>query len=317
VRAFITGITGFAGTHLAEHLLASGDRVFGCSTEGHWRPHTPSSLTESVRLLRWDISSDPSLRFQRRIAEYQPDVVFHLAAVSVPRACGQLDPVGRAWSVNVLGTRRVLQLAAGLPQRPRVLLVSSSHVYAPVDAPTAVVREDAPLAPPGAYGKTKLAAEGELLRAVAAGGLDGYIARSFLHAGPRQDPRLMLSEWCRQLADDNAQAIRVLNLDSYFDMSDVRDVVRAYRLLAVHAESGTYNVGSGVCRQSRDMLQRLLALTGCEKSIEECEPGVRRQPIADISRLQRDTGWRTEIALEQTLADAYAYWNVVQDYTAC
>jgi GDP-4-dehydro-6-deoxy-D-mannose reductase len=188
-------------------------------------------------------------------------------------------------------------------------LASSSHVYAQVEADRMVVAEDAPLAPPGAYGRTKLAAEGEWLRAVSVDGLEGIVARAFLHAGPRQDPRLMLSEWCRQIVDDGAQSIRVLNLDSHFDMSDVRDVVRAYRLLALQGKTGTYNVGNGICRHSGSMLRQLLAVSGCEKPVEEIEPGVRRQPIADVSRLVDDTGWRPEITLEQTLTDAYQYWR--------
>ena len=309
MRAFITGITGFAGTHLAELLLAAGDQVLGCASAGSWRPGTPSTLVDSVSLLQWDISQDAPSEIHHRLADYRPTCVFHLAAVSVPRACGTLDPTDQAWSVNVQGTRRVLRLAAALPHRPRVLLASSSHVYAQVGADGVVVAEDAPLAPPDAYGRTKLAAEGELLRAVSVDGLEGIIARAFLHAGPRQDPRLMLSEWCRQIVDDKARSIRVLNLDSHFDMSDVRDVVRAYRLLALRGKTGTYNVGNGVCRRSGRLLQQLLAVSGCEKPIEEIEPGVRRQPIADTSRLRRDTGWRPEITLEQTLADAYEYWR--------
>ena len=308
MRAFITGITGFAGTHLAEHLLAQGDRVLGCSYPGHWLPNTPVSLTTSVDLMAWDVSECVPLAVRRSLEEFEPDCVFHLAAVSVPRACGHGAPSSRAWAINVQGTRNVLDLAAALPRRVRVLLTSSSYVYAPIGADSPVVSENAPLGPTGAYGKTKLAAEGELLRA-AAHGLEGISVRAFQHAGPRQDPRLMLSEWCRQIVDDSTETVRVLNLDSYFDMSDVRDVVSAYRTLILQGRPGTYNVGSGICRRSGDVLQQLLAIAKCDKPIVEVQPGIRRQPIADISRLQRETGWKPEIPIEQTLADACDYWH--------
>jgi GDP-4-dehydro-6-deoxy-D-mannose reductase len=312
LRAFITGITGFAGTHLAEYLAACGDQVAGCSRTGQWQAGRSIASPAAVELLAWDVADDAPADVRARLTALAPDWIFHLAAVSVPRDCGQRDPTGRAWAVNVHGTRQVLRLAAALPNRPRVLLASSSHVYAPVQDGNLVLREDACCEPSGAYGRTKLAAEGELLRAIAADGLEAIIARTFLHAGPRQDPRLMLSQWCRQIVDQHATCVQVLNLDSYFDLSDVRDIVRAYRLLALHGATGTYNVGSGVRRHSGELFQQLQALAGCDKPVVELEPGVRRQPVADITRLQRDTGWQSEIDLEQTLRDSLAYWKSLE-----
>ncbi len=231
MKAFVTGITGFAGTHLAEHLLASGDVLLGCSRDGRWKAHTPDAL-RSLPVLAWDVASAISEESRRALAAFEPDCLFHLAAVSVPRECGTEEPTSYAWEANVQGTQAVLRLAASLSRRPRVLLVSSCHVYAPVSRQRPTVAEDAPTGPTAGYGKTKLAAEAALLRAVTEEGLDAVIARAFQHAGPRQDARLALSEWCRQLLAPEADAVRVRSLDSYFDISDVRDVVRAYRLLS-------------------------------------------------------------------------------------
>jgi GDP-4-dehydro-6-deoxy-D-mannose reductase len=313
LRAFITGITGFAGTHLAEHLVASGDKVAGCSRSGHWQPDRLPDTPESVELLTWDIAGDVPESLRRRLASLQPDWIFHLAAVSIPRECGLRDPTGRAWNINVHGTRRVLDLAASLPGPPRVILVSSSHVYAPVAPESLVVHEGARCDPAGAYGRTKLAAEGEMLRAKAVNGIDGIVARTFLHAGPRQDPRLMLSHWCRQMVDDHLDTVSVLNLDSRFDMSDVRDIARAYRLLALRGKAETYNVGSGVCRHSGEIYKLLRSVAGCEKALVETAPGVRYQPVADIRRLEQDTDWRPEVDLKTTLRDSLAYWRAVVD----
>jgi GDP-4-dehydro-6-deoxy-D-mannose reductase len=193
-----------------------------------------------------------------------------------------------------------------------VLLVSSCHVYAPVPRGRATVAEDAPLGPTGGYGRTKLAAESELTRAVADEGLDAVIVRAFQQAGPRQDPRLMLSEWCRQMLAPGTAAVRVKSLDSYFDMSDVRDVVRAYRLLAAQGRRGEiYNVGSGVCWRSGDLFERLRVLAGCDRPAVEVAPGATQQPVADTTRLHGATGWRPEIPIDRTLADTWAFWQAV------
>lgn len=309
MRAFVTGITGFAGTHLTEHLQTGGDLVLGCSRDGRWRAHTPAAL-RSVPLVAWDVTAPIRDEVRRALVEFAPDCIFHLAAVSVPRECGSGEPTPLAWQANVEGTRTVLRLAATLPRRPRVLLASSCHVYAPVTHQRAVVREDAPLGPAGGYGKTKLAAESELLRSVAENGLDGVIARAFQHAGPRQDPRLMLSEWCRQIIDPQPPPVRVLSLNAFFDLSDVRDVVRAYRLLAAQGNCGAvYNVGSGVCWRSGDLFDRLRTIAGCDCSAIERSPGLTQQPIADTSQLRAATGWTPAVPIDQTLADTLEYWR--------
>jgi GDP-4-dehydro-6-deoxy-D-mannose reductase len=216
MRAFITGITGFAGFHLAEHLLACGDEVLGCSTTGVWPTAVPRELTLSAEAIAWDISRDDGLSdaARRRIASFAPTSLYHLAAVSVPDLCGEGEPTPAAREVNVAGTRRVFELARSLSPPPRVLYVSSSHVYAPVAFEHNLVSEDAPLGPRRGYGITKLAAE-QLACQAADEGLDVLIARAFQHAGPRQGPRMMLSEWISQLAADDDSPVRVRTLDAY------------------------------------------------------------------------------------------------------
>jgi GDP-4-dehydro-6-deoxy-D-mannose reductase len=245
----------------------------------------------------------------QRIAEFQPDCLYHLAACAIPKDCGDNQPNEKAWRVNVIATRSLLYFAASLDRTPRFVLISSSHVYASSTEGRAVA-EDAPAQPKTAYGVTKLAAEREVWEAVEDRSIDGLVARPFQHAGPRQNPNLMLPEWCRQLAERGERAVRVLNLDSYLDMTDVRDVVRAYRLLARLGRTGeTYNVGSGVTLRSGDVFQQLQRIAGTRRSVIEVSPGPRYEPIADNSRLRNRTGWRPEIPLEDTLRDAYLYWK--------
>lgn len=315
-RALITGISGFVGGFLAEHLLDAGDMVLGCSPDGRWTEASPPWLRDRVDLLAWDMAErggpDGEVRSEvrGRIEQFRPDVIYHLAALSVPADCGRLRPTPEAEAINVGGTRRVVDLAASLPSRPRVLLTSSSYVYAPVSPEAPQVSEDAPLGPLGGYGRTKLAAEEVVRRAVEEGRCEAVVARAFQHTGARQNPRMMLPQWASQLAQDSNKPVEVYTRDAWIDLTDVRDVVRAYRLLVEHGRSGeVYNVGSATSRRSGDLLEQLRAMAGAQRSIVELHPGRKQDPIADITRLVERTGWRAEIPLEQTLADTLAYWR--------
>ncbi|HEV3338853.1 MAG TPA: NAD-dependent epimerase/dehydratase family protein [Pirellulales bacterium] len=311
MRAFITGITGFAGGFLAEHLLASGDEVLGCSRRAEWPDWAEDDLRR-VEVLKWDVGQGgvPDDGFAA-LTRFAPDCIYHLAALSVPSDCGTAEPTERAIQVNVRGTERVLDLAARLPRPPRVLFVSTSHVYARATKAQHRFDESAPTEPQRAYGKTKLLAEEAVCRAAARGGLDAVVVRAFQHTGPRQEPRLMLPEWAKQVAQPSKDPIRVKHLDTWVDLTDVRDVVRAYRLLAEHGQPGSgYNLGSGMATRTGDILDLLLKLGRSSRPIVELHAGAEKyDPIADIRRLQAATGWRRELSLETTVADTLAYWR--------
>jgi GDP-4-dehydro-6-deoxy-D-mannose reductase len=308
----ITGISGFAGGFLAEHLMACGDAVLGASFDGAWEQNSAPALAGRVELISWDLARPDGLgdESRRQVVEFQPDCIYHLAALSVPDECGDDRPTPLAVSINVDGTRRVLELAASLPSPPRAVAISSSHVYAPVSATAWRVDEAAPIAPARGYGQTKLAAEEEVRRAVSRQGIDAVVVRPFQHAGPRQNAKMMLSQWARQFAAGGSAPIRVQTLDAFIDLTDVRDVVRAYRLLAEHGRRGeVYNVGSGVRRRSGDVLEMLRRMADSSQPVVESNPGVKQDPIADITRLRQTTGWQPNISLETTLADTLAWWR--------
>lgn len=312
MRALITGITGFAGGFLAEHLLACGDDVLGCSRSGKW-PSWAGPELRGIDLLACDFGEAAGIAGQalRQITDFAPDCIYHLAALSVPVDCGTIEPTPRAIEVNVNGTGRLFELATRLARRPRVMLISTSHIYGGATKERHIFDESTPAAPRRAYGKTKWAAEQIATRAHHEQGLDVLIVRSFQHTGPRQEPRLMLPEWVAQFVRGGNDSVRVKHLDTWIDVSDVRDVVRAYRLLAERGESGgTYNVGSGVPRRTGDILNLLASEAGPDRRIIELQPGGERwDPIADIRRLQAGTGWRPEIALEKTVHDTLEYWR--------
>jgi GDP-4-dehydro-6-deoxy-D-mannose reductase len=204
----------------------------------------------------------------------------------------------------------VLEMAAGLPRPPRVLFVSTSHVY---DAQTAAgdpVNEETLLKPKNGYGWSKWLAETVIDWFTGDTGLDVVVARSFQHTGPRQHERMMLPQWARQFALPDGRPVEVFNRSTRVDLSDVRDIVRAYRLLAVAGEPGAvYNVGSGRAFQTGDVLEMLRLIADPTRPIRELHPGLRRDAVADISRLAAATGWQPQIPLEQCVADTFDFWK--------
>ena len=311
MKSFITGVTGFAGSYLAEHLLAAGDEVWGCSRSARWGFAVPEQVRREVRVLPWNIDElrhDKSL--YDALVEFAPEAIYHLAALAVPDDCGRGWPTRRAGLVNVGGTARMLDVAASLPSQPRFLFVSSSHVYAPATREQYLVDEQAPLDPRAGYGASKLAGETLVARARRERGLSVVIARAFQHTGPRHDAALMLPAWAQQFASAEDKPVRVYNRDSWIDLSDVRDVVRAYRLLVERGDNGgIYNVGSGHRQRSGDVLAVLQQLAGSPREVLELHPGEKQNWIADRRRLTACTGWEPEIPLTQTVADTLAYWR--------
>ncbi|MHB8863857.1 MAG: NAD-dependent epimerase/dehydratase family protein [Pirellulaceae bacterium] len=312
MRALITGITGFVGQYLAEHLVDCGDEVIGSTYRDAWDFELAEKVRQSVSLYEWDLRESVPVALRTRLEQWAVDWIFHLAAISVPGECGDAEPSPLATAINVGGTRAVLTLAQSLDPQPRVLAVSSAHVYAPVSPEHPYVTESAPVKPTGAYGITKLQAE-EVCREAVDKGLDVVVARAFQHAGPRQLPKFMLPEWAVQFVRPDNQPIQVVTLDSYNDLSDVRDIVRAYRgLLQSPHTRGVYNVGSGRNVRSGDIFDRLVQLTGRQSGVVERQPGRRQHPIADCTRIAADTGWSPRISLDQTLLDTLAYFRARQ-----
>ena len=314
-RALITGAAGFVGGCLARHLLDCGDAVLGCSPDGSWEANRPEDLLDRMDMVAWDLAEESPVPEQtrRRIEQFRPNCIYHLAALSVPDDCGDEEPSAKAMAVNVGGTRRVLRLAGSLAMRPRVLFTSTNHVYAPVSSQSPWVDETAPLQPRRGYGWTKLSAEAAVRRAVRHEGCDAVITRSFQHTGPGQSSRMMLPQWARQFAAGGSEPVRVHARDAHIDLTDARDIVRAYRLLVELGRRGeTYNVGSGKNVRSGDVLEILLRMVDPPRDVVELHPGHKQEPIADISRLVNCTKWHAMIELETTVADTLAWWRQVQ-----
>jgi GDP-4-dehydro-6-deoxy-D-mannose reductase len=238
-----------------------------------------------------------------------PRAVVHLAARSWVAESWQ-EP-GPVWEVNVIGTVNLLQAVREERPEARVLVVSTGEVYG--RARRLPTPEDAEVAPVSPYAASKAAAE-IAGRQAALSGLDVVIARPFQHEGPGRDERFAVGSWAAQIAalrERGGGVVRVGDLSARRDITDVRDVSRAYRLLLdPSTESGVYNIASGTAVAMGDVLNLLIELAGVPIEIEQDPERLRPAEIpvlcGDASKLSQATGWRPRIPLKQTLADALA-----------
>lgn len=288
----VTGAGGFAGSHLLEHLAGTPDVV-------GWTRQT-------VDLLDRD-------EVRRLIAELRPERVYH---------CAGAAHVAESWtrtadtlSANVLATHYLFDALRRAGLKSRVLVPGSAHVYAMSSAP---LTEESALAPGSPYALSKLTQEQLGQRAVAEDGLDVILARVFNHTGPRQSATFAASSMARQIAQierGHAEPVlKVGNLDSERDLTDVRDTVRAYALLMEHGVPGVvYNVASGIGRKTRDVLETLVALARVPVRVETDPARLRPNDIpvlvGDSSRLRAATGWTPQIPFARMLGDLLDYWR--------
>ena len=316
MRVLVTGVTGFVGGHLVEHLVASGDAVVGLSETGRWRDG-PTSLAHRVRLEQCDLVETPADALADLVRRKQPEVIYHLAAQANPQA-SVADPRG-TWALNLGGALNLLEAvrAARLDPGPRVVLVGSGVCYGAPAPGFLPVTESCPLRPNNPYAASKAAADLLGIQHFLTHGTRTVMVRPFNHAGPRQAPLYVLSALARQVAEVEAgrrPRVEVGNLDVVRDFTDVRDVVRGYRLLAERGEPGeVYNLGTGRGTRIADALQRLAALAGTpvEVFVDPARLRPVDQPllIADPSKLRAATGWTPLVPIEQTLADMLDYWR--------
>jgi GDP-4-dehydro-6-deoxy-D-mannose reductase len=240
------------------------------------------------------------------VRETRPRGVAHLAALS--SVAESWERPAEAWTVNVVGTVNVLEAVRAEQPQARVLFASTGEVYGKAERiPTP---EDAPVAPVSPYAATKAAAE----IACAQSGLDVVVARVFNTEGPGRDERFALGSWTRQIAaleTEGGGTLRVGDLSAERDLTDVRDVCRAYRLLLdPSVPAGTYNVASGVATSMTKVVEILRGLAQAPIEVEADPARMRPADVpraaGDASRLRAATGWEPRIPLRQTLADALA-----------
>ena len=308
MRALVTGISGFVGGHLTEHLVGAGDQVVGISASGRW-PAELAHLGRVARIERFDLIDSGEADLAELIRRKQPEVIYHLAAQSNPQQ-SVADPRG-TWALNLGGTLNLLEAVKASGLKPRVILVSSGTCYGNPAPESIPVRETCPWRPKDPYAASKAAADLLGIQHHLGHGTDVVIVRPFNHAGPRQSPRYVLAALASQVAEVESgrrECVEVGNLDVVRDFTDVRDVVRAYRLLAAQGTPGeVYNLGSGRGTKIAGALEQLRSLARGPIAVRVDPARVRPVDlpllVADPSKLRAATGWEPNLPIEQTLAD--------------
>ena len=303
----VTGATGFAGSHLVDHLLEEEPSV---AAWAHLRGRE-SHQDRDDRVLWNSVDLLDRQAVAKALSELRPSAIYHCAGIAhVGESWSQ--PV-RALSVNVLGTHHVLEGVRDARLDCPVLVTGSALVYRPS---TGLIAEDDSIGPSDPYGVSKLAQEMLAARAAHAA---VFIVRPFNHAGPRQSANYVTSSFARQIAEIEAgrrePVLRVGNLDSRRDITDVRDTVRAYRLVVRHGKPGRpYNVCSGHAYSIRDLLEALMRVSQTSIRVEVDSDRLRPSdnPViaGNRARISTETGWEPRIPIDRTLEDLLDYWRL-------
>jgi GDP-4-dehydro-6-deoxy-D-mannose reductase len=311
MRVLITGVGGFVGRHLVRHLRELGeDELWGVVRESEPHNGQPVGVNLLVGDLTWRGDVDAAVRGSR------PDLVYHLAA-QASVAISLDDPAATIWN-NVTAQINLLESLAAAGTDPRILVIGSGEEYGLVKPDELPIRETNELRPINPYAVSK-AAQGLLgHQYFASHQLKIVRVRAFGQLGPGQSDTFVAPAFARQIAEMEAgrrePVLRVGYLDGERDLTDVRDVVRGYRLALLNGVPGeVYNLGSGQPRAIQSILDTLIACSTVRPRVET-DPA-RLRPIevpviyCDPSKLHQATGWAPQIPFEQTVADILEDWR--------
>jgi GDP-4-dehydro-6-deoxy-D-mannose reductase len=310
----VTGVTGFAGSHLVDYMAERGDsEIWGIQ---RWRSRTENieHLRGSMKLVECDLRDAESTR--DTIEQIKPDWIFHLAAQSFVPTSWKAPT--ESLTTNVLGQLHLFEACRRLGLKPRIQVACSSEEYGMVHEDELPIKETNPLRPLSPYAVSKVAQDMLAYQYFMSYGTDVVITRGFNHEGPRRGPVFVASDFAKQIADIErglkVPVIHVGNLEARRDFTDVRDMVRAYWLALEKCPGGeVYNICSGKAWRIKDVLEMLLGMT--KVKIEVREDPARLRPsdvpvlLGDHSKFTDRTGWKPSIPFEQTLKDMLEFWR--------
>lgn len=315
MNVMITGVTGFAGSYLAEYLVNKPDvNVFGLK---RWNSPLENiyPIMDKINLINFDLGDAHSI--YRAVKEIKPDKIFHLAAQSyVPMSFKAPIDTMRA---NVFGTINLLEAVLENNLDPVIHVCTSSEVYGQVTEEDLPIDENTPFRPQSPYGVSKVAEDLTAYQYFQTYGLKIVRTRSFTHTGPRSKQVFVAPAFAKQIAEielgvkqDNT--IYVGNLDSVRTFLDIRDMVEAYWLLTEKGTFGeAYNIAGDYTCTVGEMLNTLLTMTEIKPKIMVDPKLLRKSDVTlqvpDIQKFKKATGWVPKIKFEDTMLDILNYWR--------
>lgn len=316
MKVFITGITGFVGSHLSDYILKDHPEY---EIHGLLRWRSPMDnichIKDKLHLHYGDLKDQGSLI--RILKEVKPDKIFHLAAQSyvVTSFNAPVDTL----ETNIIGTTNLLEAVRILNLKCKIHICSSSEVFGQVTPEDVPINESCPLRPASPYAVGKVGEDMISLQYFLSYGIKTIRTRMFTHTGPKRNQVFVVSAFAKQIAQIEAgiqdPIIKVGNLDSVRTFADVRDTVKAYWLLLEKCKPGeVYNIGGNETMTIRDMLNYMLSIS-THKSIKiEVDPILLRPSdvtlqIPDCSKFKAETGWEPTIPFETTIQDTLDYWR--------
>jgi GDP-4-dehydro-6-deoxy-D-mannose reductase len=315
MRALITGITGFAGSHLADNLLAHDIEVVGTSMPGESRRNVRGILSDiDIR----ETTLDDGRKLAAVVDKYRPQWIFHLAALaSVGSSFGA--PI-KTMEVNLLGTMKLYEALRGRKFVEKIVFVSSADVFGPLPPQRMPIKPDYPLRPISPYGASKAAADIMSYQYYRAFGLPIVRIRAFNHTGPRQATGYVIPDFCSQISaiegDKGKGIIRVGDLSAKRDIADVRDIVDGYRRAALKGRAGeAYILASGKADTVDNYLRMLIKHSSADISIRVDAKLLRPVEVpllvGSIVKSKRELGYVPRFKIEQTLVDTLEYWRTI------
>ena len=313
-RVLVTGVTGFAGSHLVDYMLSRGDcEIFGIQ---RWRSRTENieHFQDRITLLECDLRDASSTR--DTLERVRPEWIFHLAAQSfVPTSW---SAPSESLTTNILGQVNLFEAVRRLGLRCRIQLACSSEEYGMVYANELPIRETNALRPLSPYAVSKVAQDLLGYQYWMSWKLDCVRTRGFNHEGPRRGPVFVASDFAKQIADiekgRRPPAVNVGNLEAKRDFTDVRDMVRAYWLALEKCDAGeAYNICTGRAWSIREVVDLLLGMSTIPIQVRPDASRLRPSDVpillGDNTKFVKATGWKPEIPFEQTLRDMLDYWR--------
>jgi GDP-4-dehydro-6-deoxy-D-mannose reductase len=313
-RVLVTGVTGFAGSHLVDYMLTRNDcEIFGIH---RWRSRTENveHFQDRITMLECDLRDATSTR--DTLEKVRPDWIFHLAAQSfVPTSW--LAPT-ESLTTNVLAQVNLFEAVRHIGLTCRIQLACSSEEYGMVHPGEVPIKETNPLRPLSPYAVSKVAQDMLGYQYWMSWKVDAVRTRGFNHEGPRRGPVFVASDFAKQIADiekgRKAPVLHVGNLEARRDFTDVRDMVKAYWLALEKCQPGeAYNICSGSAWTIQQVLDRLLGMTKVKIEVKQDPKRLRPSDVpillGDNSKFVGATGWSPTIPFEQTLADMLEYWR--------